>query len=108
VIIPPMDRLNKLLAMRDAEPNDPEIHYMIAMERAKQGDSTQAIAGFDHCITLDPAFCYAYFHKAVTLEESGRRDEARATIEAGIESASAAGDGKALSELSGLLDSYGA
>lgn len=101
-----MDRLNKLLAMREAEPADPEIHYMIAMERAKEGDSMQAVAGFDECIRLDPTFCYAYFHKAVTLEESGNRADALAVVEEGIEKASEAGDAKALSELSGLLDDY--
>ncbi len=98
--------MNKLLALRDAEPNDPEIHYMIAMERAKEGDSAQALAGFDECLKLDPEFCYAYFHKAVTLEESGRREEAISVVEEGIERASAAQDGKALSELGELLERY--
>jgi len=101
-----MDRLNKLLALRESEPNDPEIHYMIAMERAKEGDTSQALAGFDEALRLDPAFCYAYFHKAVTLEENGRRDEARIVVEKGLEIAQESGDAKAFSELSGLRDEY--
>ena len=101
-----MNRLDRLLMLRDAEPADPEIHYMIAIERAKEGDTAQAVAGFDECLRLDPAFSYAYYHKAVTLEGVGRRDEARSAVAEGIEQAQAGEDPKALSELETLLESF--
>ena len=92
------------MLLRDAEPADPEIHYMIALERAKDGDLTQALAGFDECIRLDPEFHYAYYHKAVTLDTAGRREEARRVAADGVEHARDAADPKAYSELTGLLD----
>jgi tetratricopeptide (TPR) repeat protein len=101
-----MNRLDKLLALRESTPDDPEIHYMIALERAKEGDAAQAIAGFDQCIDLDPEFHYAYYHKAVTLESMGRRSDARETAEAGLERAeSDSTAAKARSELSTLVES---
>jgi len=100
-----MNRLDKLLALRDSQPDDPEIHYMIALERAKEGEGDQAIAGFDQCLRLDPEFHYAYYHKAVTLESLGRREEARDVAEAGAERAREARAGKALSELTTLYES---
>lgn len=101
-----MNRLDKLLALRESTPEDPEIHYMIALERAKEGDAKQAIAGFDECLRLDPEFHYAYYHKAVTLETMGRRSDAREVAEAGLEKAeSDAGAAKARSELSTLAES---
>lgn len=101
-----MDRLNKLLALRASHPDDPEIHYMIALERAKEGDSAQAIAGFDEALRLDPEFHYAYYHKAVTLEQIGRREDALLAAEVGLERASAADAHKARAELRALVDSY--
>jgi tetratricopeptide (TPR) repeat protein len=101
-----MNRLDRLLALRESTPDDPEIHYMIALERAKEGDATQAIAGFDQCLRLDPEFHYAYYHKAVTLESMGKRSDAREVAEAGLERAqSDAGAAKAQAELSTLAES---
>jgi len=100
-----VNRLDKLLALRESEPTDPEIHYMIAQERARAGEVTRALAGYDECLRLDPHFHYAYYHKAVALDEAGRRDEARAVAETGLARAGDAGDAKAASELGTLLGS---
>jgi len=102
-----MNRLDKLLALRESEPTDPEIHYMIAMERARAGETTQALAGYDECLRLDPDFHYAYYHKAVALDEAGRRDEAKSAAEEGLARAEQSQNAKAASELSSLLGSLG-
>lgn len=100
-----MNRLDKLLALRESEPTDPEIHYMIAQERARAGELTQALAGYDECLRLDPDFHYAYYHKAVALDEAGRRDEAVAAAKEGLRHAENAQNGKAASELASLHES---
>ncbi len=79
---------------------------MIAMERAKEGDVAQAIAGFDECLRLAPDFAYAYYHKAVALDEIGKREEAMAVAEEGAQHAGSSNDAEAHAELSGLIDSY--
>jgi hypothetical protein len=63
-----------------------------------------AIAWYDRTVAVDANYCYAYFHKARSLEELGRIDDACAALRMGIERARTAGDRHALSELSGYLD----
>lgn len=97
-----LEQLQKLLAL---EPNDPFLLYSTALEHAKTGDHARAVEFFDRCLAADPAYCYAYFHKAVSLKAADRAGEARDTLTAGIRAAQAAGDAKAIGELSGMLES---
>jgi tetratricopeptide (TPR) repeat protein len=98
------DRLAQLMRMADAEPGDPFFPYGIAQEHARAGRHDEAIAWYDRTVSVDASYCYAYFHKARSLEELGRVDDACAALRTGIERARAAGDRHALSELSGYLD----
>lgn len=99
--MPSIEQLEKLLA---ASPEDPFVLYALAQEHSKAGRHERAVEYYDRCLGADAAYCYAYFHKARSLEALGRDDEARETLRAGIESAKRAGDGHAVSELSGYLD----
>lgn len=99
--MPSIADLEKLLA---AEPGDPFVLYGLANEYAKQKDTTRAVEFFDRCLTADPAYCYAYYHKARALHAAGRKDEALAAIGAGIAAAKSAKDSHALSELQSLRD----
>lgn len=100
-------RLDKLLRLLEAEPNDPFVLYGIAQELAKldppTGGHGRALEYYDRCIAADRHYNYAYFHKAVSLQALGRTDEARSTLEAGIAAARESRDEKALSEMSGML-----
>jgi tetratricopeptide (TPR) repeat protein len=98
------DRLAQLMRMADAEPGDPFFPYGIAQEHARAGRHAEAIAWYDRTVAVDANYCYAYFHKARSLEELGRIDDACSALRTGIERARAAGDRHALSELSGYLD----
>jgi tetratricopeptide (TPR) repeat protein len=98
------DRLAQLMRMADAEPGDPFFPYGIAQEHARAGRHDEAIAWYDRTVAVDANYCYAYFHKARSLEELGRIDDACAALRVGIERARTAGDRHALSELSGYLD----
>jgi tetratricopeptide (TPR) repeat protein len=98
--MPTIEQLEKLLTI---DPSDPFVHYGIGQEHAKLGHHDQAIACFDKALELDESYCYAYYFKAISLKEVGRRDEAVDIIKAGIEKAKSAGDGKARSELEGLM-----
>jgi tetratricopeptide (TPR) repeat protein len=99
--MPSIADLERLLA---AAPSDPDLLYGLAMEHAKAGRTDTACTFFDRCLAADPAYCYAYYHKARTLEAAGRLPEAVATLREGHAAAQRAGDRHAISEITAYLD----
>jgi tetratricopeptide (TPR) repeat protein len=99
--MPSIEQLEKLLA---ADPADPFVLYGLAQEHAKRGDHARAIDFYDRCLASDSGYCYAYFHKARTLQAAGRAAEAIETLKAGAQAARRAGDQHALAEITGYLD----
>lgn len=102
--MPTVDQLQRLLA---AEPEDTFLLYALGQEQAKTGNLEEAIGAYDRVIALDPGHGYAYFHKARAQEQSGRPEEAAATLRAGLQAARAVGDEKAAGEIAGYLDDLG-
>jgi len=98
------DRLAKLTKLLEADPADTFVLYGLAQEYAKQGDTAKAVEFYDRCLATDPAYCYAYFHKARTLQDAGNPNAAITTVKEGLVAAKKAQDSHAASELSGLLD----
>lgn len=94
-----LDKLTKLLALDE---RDTFTLYALAQEHAKAGDHARAIAFFDRTLAVDPAYCYAYYHKARSQQASGDLPGARATVAEGLRAAHRAGDAKASGELSTL------
>lgn len=99
--MPSLDQLEKLLA---ADPDDAFVLYGLAQEHAKRGDFGRAVEFYDRCLGVDPAYCYAYFHKAKALQMQGDLAGAIATLKLGLAKAQVLGDGHAAGEISGLLD----
>ena len=107
---PPMtqpDRLTKLLAMLEDDPEDPFCLYGIAQEHAGRGDHPTALEWYERAARADPDDGYIHFHRARSLEDLGRVEEAMAAVREGLEAADRAGDAHARSELTGLLESLG-
>lgn len=100
----PTDRLARLLALLDAEPDDGFVLYGLAQECQKLGRTDEAIGYYDRAIAADPKQCYAFFHKAKTLEAAGRRAELAPVLAAGLARARAIGDHKAANEIESYLD----
>ena len=99
--MPSIERLEKLLA---ADPNDAFVLYGLAQEHAKAGNHAQAVAFYDRCLAADPAYCYAYFHKARAQEAAGDPRSAAATLETGLEASRSTGDAKAQGEIAEYLN----
>jgi tetratricopeptide (TPR) repeat protein len=97
------DRIEQLQRLLQIDPNDSFCLYGLAMEHAKRGDHDQAVAHFDRAIHADPNSCYAYFHKAKSLEQQGSLDLARQALATGLARAKAVGDQHAMSEISAYL-----
>lgn len=100
-----MSRLDKLMKILEAEPTDPFVLYGIAQELANGEKFNEAVAYYDRCLAADPAYLYAYYHKAAAQGELRDHAGAAATLKAGMKAARSAGDAKALSEMQTLMDS---
>lgn len=100
------ERLSRLRALLEKEPDDGFVLYGIAQECQKLGRLEEALDWYDRTLVADPAQCYAYFHKAKALDDLRRRDDAIATLRAGLARARAVGDRKAASEIEGLIDEF--
>ncbi len=98
--MPSIEQLHRLLAL---DPGDAFVLYALAQEHAKRAEPALAIEHFDRCIAADPAYAYAYFHKARVQEASGDAPGARETLERGLAAARAAGDAHAASEIASFL-----
>jgi len=101
------NRLEQLTKLHAADPADPFCTYGIALEHAKARRFDDAIAWLDKTLTIDPAYCYAYYQKAKTLNEMSQPDAARTTLEAGMQAAIQAGDAHARDEMAELLANIG-
>lgn len=99
--MPTIADLERLLA---ADPDDAFVIYGIAQEYAKAGQFERAVGFYDRCLSVDPAYVYAYFHKARALEALGRVQEAREALARGVDVARTTDDGHAMAELSAYLD----
>jgi tetratricopeptide (TPR) repeat protein len=99
-----MSRLDKLNKMLEADPGDAFVLYGIAQEHARVGRHDEAIAFYGRCLAADPAYCYAYYHRALSQREAGDTAGAIATLRAGIEAAIRSGDVKARGEMEGLME----
>lgn len=101
--MPTVAQLEDLLA---ESPDDPFLLYGIAQEHAKAGRHEVAITFYDRCLAIDPQYCYAYYHKAKSLDSLERQAEATGVLEAGIEQAKSLDDAHAEAELTTLLEEY--
>ena len=101
------EKLPKLIAMLEKQPNDPFLLYGIAIEHKNANDPTNAIAYLDRCIDADPNYCYAYFQRGQVCEMKGDTEGARQSYNDGIAAAKRAGDAHALSEIDGALQMLG-
>jgi len=101
------DKLPKLQAMLEKQPNDPFLLYGIALEHKKLNEPEKAILFLDRCIAADPNYCYAYFQRGQISEMTGDIEAARQSYEDGIVAAKRAKDAHAQSEIEGALQMLG-
>lgn len=101
---PSPSRLDKLLALSQADPSDAFCLYALGQEHRRLGSPEESLAWFARAIEADPTHAYAHFHRAEVLAALGRLAEARRQLKEGLAVAAAAGDAKAAGEIAGLLE----
>ena len=83
--------------------DDPMPWYALAMEYRAAGRHDEALQTFTTLRTSKPEYVPQYLMCGQMLIELDRKDEARAWLEAGIETARKAGNAHALGELESAL-----
>lgn len=103
----PEDRLAKLLAILESDPEDAFCLYGIAQEHAVRGDHDEAIGWFERAALAAPDDGYVQYHLARSLSALGRDEQAVDAVRAGLAAADRGGDAHARAELEALLDELG-
>ncbi len=102
-----MSRLEQLLNLAKADPNDPLTHYAVALEYFNQERWEEALEAFARSLAIDPDYTAAYYHKARAEIRAGKRDVARETLATGMDCARRKGDAKTEREMRELLETIG-
>src|SRR5438105_14081978 len=97
-------RKQQLEEMLADSPDDPFLHYCLAMECVSAKDDDSATKTFARVLELDRDYVAAYMQAGQALARRGKSDEARAIFQQGIEAARRTGNEHALGEMLGFLD----
>ena len=100
----PSERMRKLQAMLQKQPDDTFLLYGLALEYKKANDPARAVEFLDRVIRLDPGYCYAYHQKGLIHESTGDVESARRSYREGVEAAARKGDLHAQQEIAAALE----
>ncbi len=92
-------RLERLMSLWEADPDDAFLLFAIAKEHEKARDDARALEWYLRLRGADPAYVGLYYHLGRLYERLGHRTEALETYQAGMAVAREAGDGHAWAEL---------
>ncbi|MCB9046858.1 MAG: hypothetical protein H6550_12070 [Chitinophagales bacterium] len=93
------DRIEKIRAYLQQNPDDCFLNHALALEYIKLGDDVSAGELFKKNMEYDAAYVATYYHYAKLLERLGEEQKAIAVYEQGMEQCKAAGDNHSYSEL---------
>ena len=100
---PSSDRMHKLQALLERDPNDTFLLYAIALEHKKANDHVAAIEWFGRVVEKDPGYSVAYHQAGLTHESAGDITAAKEAYHRGITAAEKKGDHHAADEMRGAL-----
>jgi predicted Zn-dependent protease len=98
-----MGRIEQLQEFITKVPNDPFPRYGLALEYKNAGRLEEASSAFDTLIAAFPDYTPAYLHAGNTLVARGKKAEAKALFERGIEACDRKRDGHARGEIESAL-----
>lgn len=99
--MPTISQLERLL---EGDPRDTFVLYALAQEHAKAGDHQRAVEFYERCVGVDPAYLYAYYHMARSLESLDRAHDAASALRRALAQPAARSDAKASGEIRAFLD----
>lgn len=99
--MPTIAQLERLLA---SDPLDTFVLYALGQEHAKSGEHARAVEFYERCLRVDPAYMYAYYHMARSLESLDRAHDAADALRRALAQPAARSDAKAAGEIRAFLD----
>ena len=93
------DRLEKLLAFLENEPNDEFLLYALATEYLRLNDLAKALEYYERLVNDHPTYVGTYYHLGKLYEALNRKPDAILIYEKGMETAKKQRDNHAFSEL---------
>lgn len=100
-------RLETLRSLVSQDPSNSRVRYMLCMELVNNSALEDAATEFAALIQADPDYCAGYYHGGQTLEKLGRKPEARAMYQNGIDATFRTGDSHTRGELQSALSMLG-
>jgi Tfp pilus assembly protein PilF len=94
-----MERIEKLKAFLEQNPQDSFVQHALALEWIKVGDEAEARRLFEAILARDEDYIGSYYHLAKLLERTGDIEGALQWYEKGMGRAQAVGDRHAYNEL---------
>lgn len=98
-----MDKLARLHAFLDSDPDDLFTRFAIAMEHIKAGEHSDAVQWLTDVTDRDPEYLGAYYHLGKCLEHIQEPEAARQAYIRGLEQARLSGDTHSAAELAAAL-----
>lgn len=99
-----MSRLSQLQQMLIDEPYDPFLHYALAMEHVKLGETDVALKQFQSMNEQFPDHVAAWHQRGRLLADRNETDLAREVLQQGIAVAQRTGNSHAAGEMQDVLD----
>lgn len=96
-----MSRLAQLETFLQQSPNDPFLHYAIALEYLKIAEYPKALQIFEQLIINNSTYVGTYYHLGKLYEQLQRPDDALITYQNGMSIAQQLDDRHSLQELRG-------
>jgi len=103
--MPSKSRKEQIEEMLQAEPNDSELLYMLAMEHVSSGNDPEAVHCFQELMARCPHYPPGFHQGARALVRLNRIDEARKALQQGIPVALGQNNAHAAGEMQELLAS---
>ncbi len=97
------DRIEKLLAFHEEDPDDAFTRFSLAQEYQKKGDTERALSFYEGLAEDQPGYVGTYYHLGKLYERLGRTEDAIRTYEQGVGVARETRAQKDLSELQDAL-----
>jgi tetratricopeptide (TPR) repeat protein len=98
------ERITKLKALLEQDPNDSFSRYALALEYAAIDHNAESLALLENLLQRDSLYVPAYQQLGYMYQKLGRTEEAVSAFKRGIEIATQQGDHHARSEMKDALD----
>jgi len=99
------ERLNRLLAYLEEDPNDAFTLYALALEY-RHSDDEKAREYFEELLARHPDYLGTYYHAAALYAAYNQKDKAKKVYEDGLALASKIGDHKTHRELQNAYNDF--